>query len=875
MNDRYPAAGLASLVAAQGRGEDKTLVHMTPEEVRNLVAIARAQGIEPPINPMTGMLEAGWLSDLLKSIGRGVTTVGRTILQNPQTTALLAGTAYGAIKGDLQKGLEAGMKAYVGTKLLGGIQTGMQQQGRKIPGIAGPTGYKEAGRGADDFGEIAPGLMDVKPTVEAPLGRSPATGGLDALLGRVLGGGQTGTAQQGQAPQGQQGLFRSGDPIMDAIMLYATKKAEQKLTGQRPGIPTPEPVQYRNVQFSRGQVNPRFGEPGQPYFIGGGYTDQGTTTQYPDYTRPPPVTPPQTQTQMPGQQYQQPPPTAPPRSEPLSGLGDRRYAMAGGGIVPRPNPSYPMSRVQPVGYEPETNVFTGEEGFAEGGISETASNLDLESEEERRRKYFENLRPFAPALSDYYRTGAISTGSEQGDNLNRDPLTRLPQVPPGGIASPDLADWYRSLLVPPTGRAPVNMGDYFSTSPRRGTTNYGPVVTYPEDVPPPPPPPPPPPKTCEEGFVYIAARILAGLDPCAKECSPGTKPDALGFCIPDVKTCADGSLPDAEGNCVGNKCPDGSIPDEIYGCDKPKRCADGSPPDEMGRCKSNKCPDGSDPDPVYGCDKPKTCPDGSMPDINGNCPTTGKCPDGSDPDPVYGCDKPKLCPDGSKPDINGNCPTTGKCPDGSDPDPVYGCDKPRRCADGSLPDADGSCPEDRKCPDGSDPDPVYGCDKPRRCADGSLPNEKGECPEDNLCPDGSPKDPVYGCDRSRRCSDGSLPDANGFCPEDLCPDGKPRDPVTAVIGRDGVQMDHSRMPMDSVRKTYAQTVSPKIQSTGAIGRDYVQMAHSRIQTDSVRKTYAQTVSQKILFTDAIGPQSAPVLTGLSRMRWAFAATASV
>ena len=96
-----------------------------------------------------------------------------------------------------------------------------------------------------------------------------------------------------------------------------------------------------------------------------------------------------------------------------------------------------------------------------------------------------------------------------------------------------------------------------------------------------------------------------------------------------------------------------------------------------------------------------------------------------------------------------------------------------------------------------------------------------------------------------------------------------------LLRRVRVLMAHSQMQMDSVRKTYVQTVSPKIQFTDAIGRDYVQMAHSRIQTDSVRKTYAQTVSQKILFTDAIGPQSAPVLTDLSRMRWAFAATASV
>ena len=59
MNQRYPAAGLASLVAAQGRGPDSTLVHMTPAEVQSLRELARAQGMELPVNPKTGRPEAG------------------------------------------------------------------------------------------------------------------------------------------------------------------------------------------------------------------------------------------------------------------------------------------------------------------------------------------------------------------------------------------------------------------------------------------------------------------------------------------------------------------------------------------------------------------------------------------------------------------------------------------------------------------------------------------------------------------------------------------------------------------------------------------------------------------------------------------------
>ena len=121
MNEKHPAAGLASLLSAQGRGPDKTLVHMSPEEVENLRNLARAQGIEMPINPTTGLPEAGWLTDFLKGAWNTVKKVGTAAIQNPQLTSALVGTAYGAIKGDLQKGLEAGMKAYAGATVLGGI----------------------------------------------------------------------------------------------------------------------------------------------------------------------------------------------------------------------------------------------------------------------------------------------------------------------------------------------------------------------------------------------------------------------------------------------------------------------------------------------------------------------------------------------------------------------------------------------------------------------------------------------------------------------------------------------------------------------------------------------------------------------------------
>ena len=139
--NQYPAAGLASLVAAQGQGPDTTLVHMTEDEVRALQDMARAQGYELPLNPVTGLPQAGFLSDFLRTIGRGIRTVATTAIQNPQTTALLAGTVYGAVKGDLQKGLEAGMKAYAGTQILGGL-TSLGKGAAPAPTPSKTTGAK-------------------------------------------------------------------------------------------------------------------------------------------------------------------------------------------------------------------------------------------------------------------------------------------------------------------------------------------------------------------------------------------------------------------------------------------------------------------------------------------------------------------------------------------------------------------------------------------------------------------------------------------------------------------------------------------------------------------------------------------------------------
>jgi hypothetical protein len=112
----------ADMVAKQGRGDDSLLIHMTPDEVRNLQKFAEANGRSLTINPTTGLPEAGMLSDLFKTIapialGAFLGPAG-VALGGPGLTAGMAGLATGGITalatGSLSRGLMAGLGAYGG-----------------------------------------------------------------------------------------------------------------------------------------------------------------------------------------------------------------------------------------------------------------------------------------------------------------------------------------------------------------------------------------------------------------------------------------------------------------------------------------------------------------------------------------------------------------------------------------------------------------------------------------------------------------------------------------------------------------------------------------------------------------------------------------
>ncbi len=170
----------AQHLAAKGRGPDTTLVHMAPQEVAGLQALARAHGGTLTTNPDTGLPEAGFLSSILPMIaGAALTATG----VGAPMAALLVGGGTGLATGSLRKGLMAGLGAYGGAGLFGSV--------------AG------AGQSALQAAASAPAVAGTAPAVVAPAVAAPVTNaaqlagttGTNAIVGGTPGfqslGGET------------------------------------------------------------------------------------------------------------------------------------------------------------------------------------------------------------------------------------------------------------------------------------------------------------------------------------------------------------------------------------------------------------------------------------------------------------------------------------------------------------------------------------------------------------------------------------------------------------------------------------------------------------------------------------------------------------
>jgi hypothetical protein len=139
---RYAEGGLANVaqnLAERGRKGDSMLVHMAPEEVAGLRALARAQGTDMTINPRTGLPEAFSLKKLFKAasfILPFVPIPGLFGMSSLLTKSIFSGVAAGAsAKGgfDLKQALGGGLRAYA----LGSL-------GEKMGGAPTPDGAPTA-----------------------------------------------------------------------------------------------------------------------------------------------------------------------------------------------------------------------------------------------------------------------------------------------------------------------------------------------------------------------------------------------------------------------------------------------------------------------------------------------------------------------------------------------------------------------------------------------------------------------------------------------------------------------------------------------------------------------------------------------------------
>jgi len=114
----------ANHLAAQGRGGDTHLVHMTSKELAAMQKLAESHGKSLTINPQTGLPEAGVLSTVLPmALGAAAAASGQW-WAIPAAVALSAGATY-AYTGSITKGLMAGIGAWSG----GNLATGLAEAG--------------------------------------------------------------------------------------------------------------------------------------------------------------------------------------------------------------------------------------------------------------------------------------------------------------------------------------------------------------------------------------------------------------------------------------------------------------------------------------------------------------------------------------------------------------------------------------------------------------------------------------------------------------------------------------------------------------------------------------------------------------------------
>jgi hypothetical protein len=184
----------AQHLASRGRKGDTMLVHMAPQEVSGLQALARAHGGTLTVNPDTGLPEANFLKRMLPMlIGAALTPLTGGLI-NPMTAGLLIGGVETARTGNLGKGLMAGLGAYGGAGLGAGLMgagagtAGATASALGVPGAATGAGSQAAMLAAQNQGFGQAGLEALGSSAGVAQGAAPVVqSGMQSLGAGVQG----------------------------------------------------------------------------------------------------------------------------------------------------------------------------------------------------------------------------------------------------------------------------------------------------------------------------------------------------------------------------------------------------------------------------------------------------------------------------------------------------------------------------------------------------------------------------------------------------------------------------------------------------------------------------------------------------------------
>lgn len=261
----------AKHLAAHGRGPDTELIHMTKGEIHGLQQLAKANGGSLTVNPHTGLPEAGFLSNILPAVAGAAAMYfsGGTAapLIAGMSNAAVIGGGIGALQyartGSLQKGLTAGLGAYGGAGLAGGLMGAGASQAGAVSNALGANGATGAGsqaamlaeqNAAGGFGQA--GLESLGKSAAVAPGATPVvqSAGQSMMAGAEGLGTKAGWNSLAQQVGGNKALMGMG--LAAAAPMLTT-------TTQQPQTPVGDSTMPQRLKYDQGTATP-FPQPDVP-----------------------------------------------------------------------------------------------------------------------------------------------------------------------------------------------------------------------------------------------------------------------------------------------------------------------------------------------------------------------------------------------------------------------------------------------------------------------------------------------------------------------------------------------------------------------------------------------------------------------------------